>query len=488
MRYRRLAASGCAVAVLSLGAAACGGSSGGSSGSGGSNELTIYSSLPLQGTSRGQSQAVINGEKLALEEAGSKVGKYHRSSTSRWTTRPRRTRARRTRARPRQNARKAVQDKSTIFYLGEFNSGGTKVSLPILNKAGIPQISPVEHLRRPDHGRAGLGAGRAGQVLPDRKRTYARVVPARHDPGRGAGHDHEGGRLQVRRHLQRQDHVRRRPRAQHRARRPRTQGLTVEGNERHGQQRAELPLAGVQGQEPTASSGSGVTGENGVQVFKDVAAASPTAKLYGPDGVAEEAFTNPEKGGIPADVGARIKITVATLGVEELAARPGRGSSTHYKTKYGVGQPGPVRHLRLRDDGAGPRRAQARRRQGGNDREAVRQGSCFENTKDRKSVLGTYRIDKNGDTTLTDYGLYTIKNGLARRSTRRSSRGGPVSRHQAWRSADGRRFGRGSGRARRVPRSSRTPMERRKSASVTPTRLRASGADVGARRALASTA
>ena len=65
---------------------------------------------------------------------------------------------------------------------------------------------------------------------------------------------------------------------------------------------------------------AGVTGENGVQVFKDVAAAAPDAKLYGPDGVAEEAFTNPEEGGIPADVGARTKLTVATLGVEELPA------------------------------------------------------------------------------------------------------------------------------------------------------------------------
>src|SRR5215217_9038995 len=40
------------------------------------NTLTIYSSLPLQGTSKGQSEAVISGEKLALKQAGSKVGKY----------------------------------------------------------------------------------------------------------------------------------------------------------------------------------------------------------------------------------------------------------------------------------------------------------------------------------------------------------------------------------------------------------------------------
>jgi branched-chain amino acid transport system substrate-binding protein len=32
-------------------------------------------------------------------------------------------------------------------------------------------------------------------------------------------------------------------------------------------------------------------------------------------------------------------------------------------------------------------------------------------TKDRRSVLGTYSIDENGDTTLTDYGLYRIDRG-----------------------------------------------------------------------------
>ena len=32
-------------------------------------------------------------------------------------------------------------------------------------------------------------------------------------------------------------------------------------------------------------------------------------------------------------------------------------------------------------------------------------------TKNRPSVLGTYSIDANGDTTLTDYGLWKIDNG-----------------------------------------------------------------------------
>ena len=158
---------------------------------------------------------------------------------------------------------------------------------------------------------------------------------------------------------------------------------------------------------------AGVTGENGVKIYKDVAAAAPNAKLYGPDGVAEEAFTNPAKGGIPADVGARTKITVATLGLEEFKKRNNAKAEkffADYKAEYGTSQPDPyaiygydTMSLALDTLKAVGDKA--------NDREAVR-AQLLENTKDRQSALGVYSIDENGDTTLTDYGLYTIKNGL----------------------------------------------------------------------------
>jgi branched-chain amino acid transport system substrate-binding protein len=35
-------------------------------------------------------------------------------------------------------------------------------------------------------------------------------------------------------------------------------------------------------------------------------------------------------------------------------------------------------------------------------------------TKGRESVLGTYDIDENGDTTITDYGAYRIRGGELR--------------------------------------------------------------------------
>ena len=138
--------------------------------------LTIYSSLPLQGTSKGQSEAVISGERLALEQAGGKVGKYKINYVSLDDSTAQNP-GTADEAQTGQNARKAVQDKTTIFYLGEFNSGGTKVSLPILNKANIPQISPSNTAVGLTTDEPGADPGEPTKYYPAQKRTYARVVP-----------------------------------------------------------------------------------------------------------------------------------------------------------------------------------------------------------------------------------------------------------------------------------------------------------------------
>ncbi len=141
-------------------------------------------------------------------------------------------------------------------------------------------------------------------------------------------------------------------------------------------------------------------------------AAKPDIKLYGPDGVAEEAFTNPKKGGIPASLAARTKVTVATLGLEEFKKRKNAKAEkffADYEKDYGEKQPDPYaiygfETMALALDtikAAGDK---------GNDRAAIVK-QLVGNTKGRDSVLGTYDIDENGDTTLTDYGLYTIKDG-----------------------------------------------------------------------------
>jgi len=75
---RRTAVSGCLVAALAVGVAACGGGGGGGGGGGkiSGTTLTIYASVPLQGASGSQGMAIENGAGLALDQVGGKVGKY----------------------------------------------------------------------------------------------------------------------------------------------------------------------------------------------------------------------------------------------------------------------------------------------------------------------------------------------------------------------------------------------------------------------------
>ena len=151
---------------------------------------------------------------------------------------------------------------------------------------------------------------------------------------------------------------------------------------------------------------SGITANNAVQLYKDFAAALPDAKgLYGPDGVAESGFVDPKEGGIPADVQAKVKVSVATLSPDEYPPE-GQEFFSQFEEKYSEPNPDPYaiygyEAMRLALD--------AIERSGSGNKEDI-VSALFE-TKDRSSVLGTYSIDENGDTTLTDYRIYAIKDG-----------------------------------------------------------------------------
>jgi len=402
----------CLFSVLALGVAACGEDEeegGGGGGTAEGTELTIYSSLPLQGTSKDQSEAVIDGEMLALKQAGEKVGKYtikYESLDDSTAQNP----GTADEAQTADNARKAVQDPTTIFYLGEFNSGGTKVSLPILNKAGIPQISPSNTAVGLTTDEPGADPGEPDKYYPTGERTYARIVPK--DTIQGAA-------LAT---IMQEDGCKTVAIANDKT----TYGAGLARNVETSAKELGLEVTSNDGTDRNAPNyrslaegidadcfvGSGVTGENYIQLFKDVAAAQPDIKLYGPDGVAEAAFTDPKEGGIPADVGARTKVTVATLSPEEFEKQGIEEAAkffSDFEAEYGVAKPDPYaiygyETMKLALDTLEAVGDKA------NDRKAVID-QLINNTKGRKSVLGTYDIDENGDTTLTDYGLYTIDGG-----------------------------------------------------------------------------
>jgi branched-chain amino acid transport system substrate-binding protein len=403
LRVRSVAASGCLVTALAFGVAACGGDDDGGGGGGadsGRTTLTIYSSLPLQGDSRPQSESVVNGEKLALEEAGGKVGQFKITykSLDDATAAAGKWEAGQTSA----NARKAAQDQSTIVYLGEFNSGATAISLPITNEAGILQISPSNTyvgLTRAE----GADKGEPDKYYPSGKRTYGRVVPADHIQA-AAQVAYQKGEGCTKLYVLNDKEVYGKGIADQVASIAKQQGLQVLGNDGIDTKAANFRTVATK----IKSAGAdcmffgGITQNKGVQVFSDVHAANPDAKLFGPDGVAESPFTSK----ISTAVQKMTYVTNPTLD-PKLYPASAQQFFDKYKSKYGK-DPEPyaiygyeaMKVALLAIQNAGDK---------GNDRQAVI--DAFYKIKDRDSVLGKYSIDENGDTTLSDYGADVVKGG-----------------------------------------------------------------------------
>ncbi len=405
MTIRSKAAWGCLVAAMAIGVAACGdddsgGSSGGSS-SGGSKSLTVYSSLPLQGASRPQSEDVINGEKLALKQKGNKCGDFTISykSLDDSTAAAGKWEAGQTSA----NARKVAQDDSAIAYLGEFNSGASAISIPITNEAGILQVSPSNTALGLTKGGAGAEPGEPDKYYPSGERNYGRVVPI--DTIQGAAQAQymkDEGVTSV--YILDDAEV---------------YGKGVAKNTQASAEKLGIKIAGTDSWDGKASnyralaskikdSGAdavftgGIIDNNGPQLYKDLNAAMPDAKLFGPDGVATVDFTKE----IPAAVQAQTFLTAPTLSPDELPPA-GQKFYADYEAEYGEPQdeidPYAVygyEAMSVVCDAIA---------KGGDDRAAVIE--AFFSTKGRESPLGTYDIDADGDTTLSDYGGYLAKNG-----------------------------------------------------------------------------
>ncbi len=407
MRVRHVAASGCLLAALSIGVAACGSddnsgssSTGSSDTSSGSKSLTIYSSLPLQGDSRAQSLSVVNGEKLALESQGSKVGDFTIKYTSlddstaaagKWD--PGATSG---------DARKAAQDKSTIGYLGEFNSGASAISIPILNEAGVLQVSPSNTATGLTRS-LGADKGEPDKYYPSGKRTYGRVVPADHIQGAAqVSYQKDNGCKKT--YLLNDKEVYGSGLVKNVVAAAKTQGLPIAGNTGIDPKAANYRSVATTIKATGADCVffGGITDNNAVQLFKDLHAAMPTAKLFGPDGVAETAFTT--------KLGSSVeKVTYVTNPTLDPKLYPASGQEffKNYKAKYGAD---PEAYAIYGYEAMGVM-LEAIKNAGakGNDRQAVI--DAFFKIKNRESVLGTYSIDENGDTTLSDYGGDRVVDG-----------------------------------------------------------------------------
>jgi branched-chain amino acid transport system substrate-binding protein len=397
----------CLLGAFALGVTACGDDNddngGGGSSGGGTKNVTIYSSLPLQGASRVQSLDVQRGEQLALDERNAKAGsckvsykKLDDSTAQAGTWDPGATSA---------NARKVANDDSAVALLGEFNSGASAISIPITNEAGLLQVSPsntaLELTKDPGPG----GKGAPDKYYPSGKRTYGRVVPA--------------------------DHIQGSAQAEWMAEKGVKKLFIVDDKQVYGAGVAkttgdaaklnDIEVVGTDSIDPkapnyralaqkVADSGAdafffgGIVDNNAVQLYKDVGAAMPAdATFWGPDGVATSTFTND----LPKDIADRTYITVATINPKDYGAK-GQKFFADFKSKYNqkVVQPYAIYGFEAMDvvldsmDRAGDNC---------DDRQSVIDE--FFKTKGKEGVTGTYDIDPDGDVTLSQFGRHTIVNG-----------------------------------------------------------------------------
>ncbi len=369
--------------------------------------LTIYASVPLRGDSRVSGMAVISGARLALSQVHGRIGDYRialrvldDATIQRGGWDPGQTTI---------NARTAVLDPTTIAYLGDLDSGASAVSIPPLNRAGIPQVSPTSTAVGLTSAAPGAFPGEPQKYYPSGVRTFARVVP--NDTFQAVAQVRAQQSMGCHRtYVLNDDEV-------DGADAARSFGLEA--------QAAHLRLAGIQAFPRNATSyaplAAGVaktrpdcvlisadTESGAVRLTRQLAAAMPNVTIFGSAGLAETTYTDPAQGGIPLSIDPRVVLTAPTLAESQYPASA-RAFNAAYQRRYGSVEPDSI----FGYESMSLLLSAIDRATGGGTEPAVRSAvrAALFATHDRHSVLGTYSINRDGDSTLRRYGVYVIVSG-----------------------------------------------------------------------------
>lgn len=365
--------------------------------------LTVYSSLPLRGPLAAQAEAVLDGERLALDDAHHRVGRFRidlislDDSGPKGTWEPSVTAA---------NAKTADRDPRTIAYIGDYDSGATAVSLPANNIAGILQVSPMS----PYIGLTSsfeAGQGDPERFYPTAKRTFIRLAPG----------DAVQAAAQIA--LMRDLHVRSlyvladgepfgAPLASIIASDARRAGIQVKGEQTVELDRAtaQTSFAGVV--EQVAASGAGAVFLNGdagagtAALWRQLHAADPSLLLLGVSAMANASFAST----IGAAAAQRTYLTSPALSLSSYGGKAGRVFQEIARRFHVAPSP-----YDLYGYAAMELVLSAIRRAGrhGDDRAAVIAGAFERHETD--SVLGRYSVLGSGETTITRYGVDRIDGG-----------------------------------------------------------------------------
>lgn len=400
------------IALSASGLAGCGGSepvsaspnnSPAPSAASASNVIKIVSSLPRTGSANAQTTTICNGIKMAIDEVGGTIhtpgGNYtiayedwDDASPQRGNWDP---------AVEAANSDKAIKDADIMAYIGTFNSGAAKISMPKLNKASLVMISPANTY--PGLTKPGTGEPNEPMVYrPKGSINFFRVVPA--DDIQGAVAADWAKELGVKSVFILHDRE--------------LYGKGIADVFKSRAQQIGLKIAGYDGIDSKASNYKslvvkikeqnpdlvyfgGTTQTNAGQIAKDLAAGGLTVKYMVPDGCYEKAFI--ESAGSD-NLEGRAYLTFGGVPPNKFTGK-GKQFYDNYKKTFNAE---PEAYAAYGYEAAKVV-LEAITRAGKKDREAIRQAVAA--TKDFTGALGTWSFDENGDTTLKTMSGNTVKDG-----------------------------------------------------------------------------
>ncbi|HZT17495.1 MAG TPA: branched-chain amino acid ABC transporter substrate-binding protein [Gaiellaceae bacterium] len=365
-----------------------------------SGQYLIASDLPLEGS--GRTQTIQMGKAIAyiLKQHNWKAGKYTlayqacddaTAQAGKWDS-----------GKAAANANAYAQDKSVIGVIGTFNSGAAEIEVPILNRAPngpVAMVSPANTYVGLTHSGPGTAPGEPGKYYPTGKRNYIRIVAA--DDFQGAADAILAKGLGVKKVFILNDKE--------------AYGLGVASDFRNAAKKLGITSVGFTAWDPKASSyealavkikASGAQGvflgglicENGGKLIKDIRAGVPGVKIMAPDG-----FT-PISADVQTAGGAANNMTVSVAGLPNSQLK-GAGKAFVKGFTKAVGPPDPYAVYAAQ---AAEVMIAAIARSNGTRADVAKQ---LFNTKVKNGILGSFTINKNGDTSSNPVTIYMIKGG-----------------------------------------------------------------------------
>ncbi|HEU5103032.1 MAG TPA: branched-chain amino acid ABC transporter substrate-binding protein [Roseiflexaceae bacterium] len=366
---------------------------------GSGDKIVIVSSLPRTGSSKGQTDTVVNAIKQRLDEANMQACNGQFSIEYRDWDDATAAKGQWDEATEASNANKAAADADVMVYIGTFNSGAAKISIPILNAVDLVMISPANTypgLTKPGKGEP----GEPDKYYPTGKRNYARVVPA--DDLQGAAAANWAKEMGVKSVFVLDDtQLYGKGIADVFDAKAKEIGLEVLGREGIDGKAADYRAlaAKVVDLNPDLVYFGGITQQNAGQLWKDIRGEGYKGKMMGPDGISESAFI--EAAGDAADG------TYTTFGgvpPDKLEGKAGEWYKA-YKAKYNS-EPEPYAIYGYESANVA---LAAIDKVCAKDRAKIRDAVFA--TKDFQGILGTWSFDANGDTTLTTMSGSQVKGG-----------------------------------------------------------------------------